>query len=111
MSELYKHFASPWQEVLDFSDDALISLYNHESYGTNLSPNNGFAKGKQMLNLQVTAWKEMLREGTLAKFELYADEAYPHWWLDSCLKDTYKDLTYDDLLTLSTPSGYSRRNR
>ena len=73
MSELYKHFAAPWEHVLDFSDEALLSLYNHESYGLPLSSNNGFAKGKQMLNLQVTAWKEMLREGTLAKFELYEE--------------------------------------
>ncbi len=111
MSELYRHFALPWQHILDFSDDALLSLYNHESYGTSLSQNNGFAKGKQMLNLQVTAWKEMLREGTLAKFELYEDPNYPHWWLDSCLKDTYKDLTYDDLLSFATPVGHSRIHR
>lgn len=91
---------------LSFDDEALISLYNTESYGTPLSPNNGFAKGKQMLNLQVTAWKEMLREGTLAKFELYEDPNYPHWWLDSILKDTYKGLTYDDLLKASSLIGH-----
>lgn len=111
MSELYKHFALPWEHVLSFDDEALLSLYNHESYGTELSPQNGFAKGKQMLNLQVTAWKEMLREGTLAKFELYEDPYYPHWWLDSCLRDTYKGMTYHDLLAASTPIGHGRINR
>ena len=97
MSALYRHFAEPWQHVLDFSDDALLSLYNHESYGTSLSQKNGFAQGKKMLNLQVTAWKEMLREGTLAKFELYEDPNYPHWWLDSCLENTYSGMTYAEL--------------
>lgn len=81
-----------------FDDEALLSLYNHESYGLELTPKNGFAHGKKMLNLQVTAWKEMLREGTLAKFELYDDPAYPQWWLDSCLENTYVGYTYEDIL-------------
>lgn len=85
-------------KTLSFDDQALISLYNTESYGLPISPNNGFAVGKKYLNLQVNAWKEMLREGTLAKFELYEDENYPHWWLDSVLKDTYKGMTHNDLL-------------
>lgn len=91
---------------LDFSDEALISMYNFESYGTELSPKNGFAVGKKYLNLQVNAWKEMLREGTLAKFELYEDPSYPHWWLDDILKNTYTGMTYADLLKASTPTGY-----
>jgi hypothetical protein len=98
MSDLFVVFASEWSHIMDFSDEAKLSLYNHESYGSPLSPNNGFAQGKKMLNLQVNGWKEMLREGTLAKFELYEDPLYPHWWLDSILKDTYKGLTYEDLL-------------
>lgn len=96
MSCLYRHFAVC--KDLDFSDEALISLYNYESYGTNLSPRNGFAHGKQMLNLQVTSWKEMLLEGTLAKFELYEDPNYPHWWLDSILKNLYAGETYESML-------------
>lgn len=101
MSELYRMFAEPWQHVLDFSDEALLSLYNHESYGTMLSRSNGFAVGKQYLNLQVTAWKECLREGTLAKFELYEDPRYVeyHWWLDTVLKNTYGNMSYQQLLT------------
>jgi hypothetical protein len=101
MSKLYLHFAEPWKHLLDFSDEALLSLYNYESYGTELSPKNGFLLGKQRLNLQVTAWQEMLREGTLAKFELYEDENYPHWWLDAVLKNTYTGFTYEDLLKKS----------
>lgn len=104
MAELYVHFAKPWEQVLDFSDQAKLSLYNHESYGTELSKRNGFAQGKKMLNLQVTAWKEMLREGTLAKFELY--EQYPHWWLNSCLENTYSGMSFNDLLKASSLIGH-----
>lgn len=103
MSELYRLFADDWKHVLDFSDDALLSLYNHESYGTSLSDRNGFAVGKKYLNLQVTAWIECLREGTLAKFELYQDPLFSnhHWWLDSVLKNVYTGITYSQLCQLS----------
>jgi hypothetical protein len=105
MSVLYRQFAEPWEHVLLFDDDSMLSLYNHESYGTPLSQKNGFAQGKKMLNLQVSAWKEMLREGTLAKFELYEDSRYPEWWLDSVLQNTYTGLTYEDLLKTSRSSS------
>lgn len=98
MSELYVHFGKPMAPSLDFSDEALLSLYNHESYGTALSPKNGFAVGKQYLNLQVTSWREALRRGIIARFELYEDPSYPHWWLDSVLKDLYTGMTYEELL-------------
>lgn len=103
MSVLYQLFADTWKECLDFSDDALLSLYNHESYGTDVSHKNGFAFGKKYLNLQVTAWKEMIYEGTLTRSELYSDPKYSdyHWWLDSVLKNTYSNLTYQDILQRS----------
>lgn len=97
MSELYRLFASNMGE-LDFSDEALLSMYNYESYGTALSPKNGFAVGKQYLNLQVTMWREDLRRGWLFKHELYEDERFPHWWLDSALDGTYRNATYQELL-------------
>ena len=89
MAELYRHFGKPWEHILDFSDEALIELYNHESYGTELSAKNGFATGKQFLNVQVTMWREDLNAGMLFKCELYSDPAYPHWWLDSVTKDCW----------------------
>ena len=100
MAELYVHFGKPMAPSLDFSDDAMLSLYNHESYGTSLSPNNGYAVGKQYLNLQVTSWREAIRRGIIAKFELYEDPTYAewHWWLDSALKDLYAGMTYESLL-------------
>lgn len=88
MSELYRTFAEEWSHKLDFSDEALLSLYNHESYGTPLSANNGFAVGKQYLNLQVTMWREDLEAGLIFKWELYDEpDRFPHWWLDSVLSN------------------------
>lgn len=93
MAEIYRHFGSS-RGTLDFSDERLLELYNHESYGTALpdAGKNGFAVGKQYLSLQVTMWKEDIYKGLLFKFELYDDPNYPHWWLDSIFKDT-QDLT------------------
>lgn len=97
MSELFKHFGKDMKN-LDFGDQRLLELYNHESYGSPLpSPEqNGFAIGKRYLNLQVTMWKEDLYKGLLFKHELYEEPSYPHWWLDSIFKDT-TDLRGDTL--------------
>lgn len=83
---------------LDFSEEAEVSLFNHESYGTVLSPNNGFAVGKRYLNLNVTMWREDIRRGWLFKHELYEDPELPHWWLDSVLGGVYTHATYDVIL-------------
>ena len=100
MSGLYRLFGEPMSSKLDFSDTALLSLYNHESYGTSLSPDNGFAVGKKYLNLQVTSWRGAIRLGIIAKFELYEDPMFAqyHWWLDSVLKDLYVGYTYQTLV-------------
>lgn len=87
MAEVYRHFGQDWKNCADFSDTALIELYNHESYGTAVSPNNGFLIGKKWLNVTVAMWKEDLEQKLLFKSELYADPNFPHWWLDSVLKN------------------------
>lgn len=98
MAELYRYFATSMSSKLDFSEEAELNLYNHESYGLPLSQNNGFAVGKQYLNLQVTMWREDLRRGWLFKHELYEDPNLPHWWLDSVLKGLYSGSTYKEIL-------------
>lgn len=107
MSQLYRVFAQPWETCIDLSDAALLSLYNHESYGTTLSVNNGFAVGKKWLNVQVAEWKKSIVEGTLCRAELYADEKYAnyHDWLDSILEDVWKGLLYDDVIRISNIGG------
>lgn len=98
MAELYRLFA-PVSDKLDFSDQALIDLYNFESYGGTLHPGNGFAFGKQYLNLQVTMWKEDLAAGLIFKWELYEDDRYPKWWLDRVLSNS----TEHDIILQTKP--------
>lgn len=86
MAELYRHFGRDWKDCLDFSDESLIELYNQESYGGRVDPKNGFYHGKKWLNVTVKMWLEDIEKGYLFKQELYEDENYPHWWLDSIFK-------------------------
>ena len=86
MCEVYRHFAQDWWHCQSFTDQDKIDLYNHESYGTPLGPNNGFALGKKWLNVTVAAWLEDIELGTLFKHELYEDPDLPHWWLDRVFK-------------------------
>lgn len=85
MCDIYRIFANDWKDCLNFSDEMLIELFNHESYGTHVSNKNGFLWGKKWLNVNVTMWKEDIRRGFLVKSELYEDERYPIWWLDNVL--------------------------
>lgn len=103
MAELYRYFARSMTSTLDLSDAAMLALYNHESYGTPLPPENGFAVGKRYLNLQVTTWREDLQRGLLARHELYEDPALPHWWLDSVLQGLYDGFTYRSLVRACRP--------
>jgi hypothetical protein len=86
MSEVYKIFSRHWEHMLDFSDDALIDMYTSESYGGIVSDKNGFSVGKTYLNVHVKMWKEDIEKGYLRRQELYEDELFPHWWLDSIFK-------------------------
>lgn len=86
MCEIYIIFSKDWEHILDFSDQAKIELFNHESYGIPVRNNNGFAVGKKWLNVQVTMWKEDMEKGLFFKHELYSDPKFPHWWLDSIFK-------------------------
>lgn len=86
MCEIYIIFAQDWKDCLDFSDQSKIDLFNHESFGSQINKNNGFYVGKKYLNVHVKMWKEDIDSGLLFEFELYKDEKFPHWWLDSILK-------------------------
>jgi hypothetical protein len=87
MSEVYRIFSKDWENLVDFSDEMLIELYNSESYGTRVSQSNGFLLGKKWLNVTVKMWLEDIALGTLFKKELYEDPKFPHWWLDGVFKN------------------------
>jgi hypothetical protein len=80
MSEIYKIFFR--DERYDFGDQSLIDMYNQESYGTDVSPLNGYYWGKKWMNITIKSWKEDIKLGILLETELYNDPTFPHWWLD-----------------------------
>lgn len=86
MAEVYKIFGVGWTDYHEFTDEKLIELFNHESFGTPVSDNNGYALGKKWLNVNVSMWFEDIEKGYFFKSELYQDEKYPHWWLDNLFK-------------------------
>ena len=90
-AELYKRFAKDWRgKELDFSSQALQEMYDYETFGKgDLSlgvftlenkPINGYAYGKNQLDITVGMWKEDEHKPWFFIHELY--EEYPHWWLN-----------------------------
>lgn len=74
--------------MVDFSEDALVEMFLHESQGIALaSKNNGYVLGKKWMDVNIAMWKEDIAKGYLFRCELYNDGNYPHWWLDKVLKD------------------------
>ena len=87
MSEIYRQFSKTWEHVLDFSDNALIEMFNYESSGSQITNpgKNGFYVGKQWMDVNIKMWREDIAQGFLLRKELYEDPAYPRWWLDKVL--------------------------
>lgn len=90
MAGVYRYFARHWP-LLDFSDTALVALYENETFGRGkVAPDNGFAVGKKWMDVTLAQWREDMWR-TLWPWELYADAAFPHWWLDRVLPE-FKDM-------------------
>lgn len=86
MCEVYEIFSNDWRDCLDFSDEMKVELFNTESYGGRCSQKNGYYHGKKWLNVTVSMWKEDIAAGMLRVYELYEDDKFPTWWLDSVFK-------------------------
>ena len=70
---------------LDFSIDALVDCYNHETNGHKAKSNNGYIFGKWTKDLTVVMWIEDIQKGDFCK----ADFITPvnKWWATKALKD------------------------
>lgn len=89
MAEIYRRFATGWEPCCDFSDQALVEMFEWESFGrgnlkfglfnNNGGKYNGFAVGKHWMDVTIAMWREDLRTGMLFKKELQAD--FPEWFL------------------------------
>lgn len=93
LAALYRRFAGD-DPSLDFSTEAAERCYQHETFGTGDNPYgvfaqgrmNGYAIGKQWLNLQITSWQRDIRAGLLSKWELRSDPTLPHPWIDNLIR-------------------------
>jgi hypothetical protein len=87
MSEVYRIFSSPWKQILDFSDEALVDMYQYETHGVSIRDQNknGFYVGKQWMDVNIKMWREDIQTGILTKHELYSDNTFPRWWLEKIL--------------------------
>lgn len=87
MIEVYNAFRLDNCDHLDYSDEALLQMYEFESRGvkTDLSK-NGFFWCKHNLDLSVTSWKEDLQTGLITKKELLNDEKFPRWWMEKIIE-------------------------
>jgi hypothetical protein len=85
MCEIYRIFANDWKDSLFFSENEIIELFNHESFGTPCNKSNGFLIGKKWMDVHIKMWNEDIQKGYLRKIELYNDEKFPNWWLDKIL--------------------------
>lgn len=82
MAELYKRFAKDYPRA-DFSEDAAMAMYLHESTGALLPDprTNGYALGKKWMDVTVAGWKEEIVSSGLTISELKED-GLPDWFLD-----------------------------
>ncbi len=82
MAEMYRRFARDYKAA-DFSEEAALAMYLHESTGTPLPDprTNGYALGKKWMDVTVAGWKEEIPQMGLLVSELQAD-GYPDWFLE-----------------------------
>lgn len=84
MKDVYMLFSSNLIGC-DFSDDAALEMFKHESHGNKISRSNGFYWAKHNMDLTISMWKEDIAVKNLSINELYEDD-FPHWWLDKIFK-------------------------
>lgn len=90
LASVYRRFCGR-NEQLDFSEQALLDCYLHESrglaikkyYGTESHKNNGYVIGKWAKDISVTTWKEDITNGYLCKAEFITP--LTRWWVDDAL--------------------------
>ena len=47
------------------------------------------------MDITLSMWREDIGRGHLSKYELYKSGDFPHWWLDSVLKNIVLDTSGD----------------
>ena len=97
-SLLYKRAARDYNN-LDFSNEAAMEMFKFESTGngdisiegfnTIDKKCNGYAVGKKWLDVNISNWKEAIKDGWLRIDDLVTD-GWPKDWLIKILKDKHE---------------------
>lgn len=85
LAATYRRFSDRRNPYWDFSLNALVECFNHETHGSSYSKNNGYINGKWMKDLTLSMWVEDLKLGNSVKAELYT--AINKWWAIPALTD------------------------
>lgn len=78
LAATYRRFSDRHNTYWDFSLDALVDCYNHESSGGSYLENNGYVHGKWSKDITVAMWVEDIKNGYSAKIEYYTP--LNKWW-------------------------------
>ena len=78
LAATYRRFSDRHNPHWDFSLEALIDCFNHESSGGKYSDNNGYVHGKWSKDITFAMWVEDLKKGYTAKIEYYTP--LNKWW-------------------------------
>ena len=83
LARVYRQFAQSGSDFFDFSKDALIECYKHETYGIQAAPLNGYCYGKWLKDLTVSMWVSDIRDGNFCKGEFITPSN--SWWAKDAL--------------------------
>lgn len=78
LAATYRRHADRHNPYWDFSLDALVECFKHESYGTEYAANNGYINGKWKKDINVSMWIEDIIAGNSSKIEYYTP--LDRWW-------------------------------
>ena len=83
MASVYRRFAGR-NSGFDFSLQALLECYEHETNGKPSAKTNGYVYGKWAKDISVVTWREDIENGYFCKAEFYTP--CNKWWAEDALK-------------------------
>lgn len=91
MKEIYLLFKPDNNTQLTYTKEDELSMYNHESSGTLINPNNGFYWCKHNMDITLAMWKEDIQAGMLTKAEILFEPSYQKHskWFENWLSKIY----------------------
>lgn len=85
LAATYRRFSDRFNPYWDFSIDALVECFNHESNGGTYADNNGYVHGKWSKDITFAMQLEDILNGYAAKIEFITP--MNRWWVEPALSD------------------------